>query len=82
MIKNKTYNNKYNNNIIKNSVTVYADSIGNTKINREAIWITLGEQYKRSFNSFLFGNGHIFDMWWALDFSTSGECESRYEEEE
>ena len=81
MIKNKTYNNKYNN-IIKNSVTVYADSIGNTEINREAIWITLVEQYKRSFNSFLFGNGHIFDMWWALDFSTSGECESRYEEEE
>ena len=53
MIKNKTYNNKYNNNIIKNSVTVYADSIGNTEINREAIWITLVEQYKRSFNSFL-----------------------------
>ena len=82
MIKNKTYNNKYNNNIIKNSVTVYADSIGNTEINREAIWITLAEQHKRFFNSFLFGNGHIFDMWWALDFSTSDECESRYEEEE
>ena len=53
IFKNKRYSNKYNKNVIKNSVTVYADSIGNTEINREAIWITLVEQYKRSFNSFL-----------------------------
>ena len=70
-----------NNDVIKNSGTVYAGSIGNTKHRRETMWIIHYSSIKRSFQ-ILFDNGHIFDMCWALDFSDSDECEARHEEEE